>query len=167
MASPVIVRYNVQRGDTLYAIANKFGTDVSILRDINNLTTDVLRVGQELLVPTTREITNFPVQPNVTVYTVRSGDTLWSIARRFGATIGEIKMLNNLTSDLVSIGQQLLVPFAQPLKPAEGTVLYVVKAGDTLWAVANKFRTTVDELRRMNNLTNDLLRVGQILTISA
>jgi LysM repeat protein len=155
----------VQRGDTLYSIANKFQTDAESIRVINNLFTDLLRVGQELLVPTTRDVTDLPAIPNVTVYTVQRGDTLWGVARRYGVTISELKNANNLTNDTIFIGQKLLVPITQPLIPQMGTDFYIVRPNDTLWAIANRYGTTVDQLMAMNNLTSNVLRIGQILIV--
>lgn len=165
MNSPVIVRYYVKRGDTLNNIANTFGSDVSTIIQINGLNTDILRVGQELLVPTTKEITNFSLVPNVTLYRVRVGDNLWAIARNFGTTVSELKNANNLQNDIIYVGQQLLVPIIQPLSPSPGTDYYIVKRGDTLWAIANKYGTSVNDLKNLNNLTSDILTTGQILAV--
>ena len=95
------------------------------------------------------------------VYTVRSGDTLWQLARRYGTTVDAIKQENGLTSDNLSIGQALRIPVSQ----SAGYFLYTVRPGDTLWLLANRFGTTVSAIQNLNGLTSDALRVGQVLRI--
>jgi len=97
-------------------------------------------------------------------YLVKSGDTLWSIARANGITVNELKTVNNLTSNSLSIGQLLYIP----KKETEiiETEVYTVKSGDTLYGIANKYNLTVNELKELNNLTSNLLSIGQKLNIS-
>ena len=97
------------------------------------------------------------------VYTVQSGDTLYSIARRFNTTVDEIKRLNNLTSDILSIGQQLIIPTTS--SSGSGNQIYTVQSGDTLYSIARRFNTTVSDIIRLNNLTSDILSIGQQLII--
>ena len=94
-------------------------------------------------------------------YTVRSGDTLWLLANRFGTTVDAIKRLNGLTSDNLQIGQILQIPTQQ----SSAYFDYTVRSGDTLWLLANRFGTTVDDIRRLNGLTSDNLQIGQVLRI--
>ena len=148
--------YTVQKGDTLYGIANKLGTTVSELKSINNLTSDILSVGQVLKVPNS----NQGESSNTITYTVKSGDSLYSIAKNYDVTVDAIKKENNLTSNLLSIGQVLKIPTTSITETT-----YVVKSGDNLYSIARKFNTTVDELKRLNNLTSNLLSIGQILII--
>ena len=95
-------------------------------------------------------------------YTVKSGDTLWSISKKYGITVDELKQINNLSSNLLSVGQNLIIP---TMDVNETT--YTVKKGDTLYTLANKFNTSVDNLKSINNLTTDSLSIGQILKIPA
>lgn len=98
-----------------------------------------------------------------TEYVVRSGDTLWLLARRFGTTVDAIKKLNGLSGDELSIGQVLKIPTAQS---SDGSYFeYVVRSGDTLWLLAQRYNTTVDAIRNLNGLPNDNLSIGQILKI--
>lgn len=145
--------YVVEKGDTLYKIAQKFGTTVDNLKSINNLTTDSLAIGQILKVPTE----NASIDTNT--YTVKSGDTLYGIASKYNTTVDEIKSLNNLTSNTLSIGQVLKVP------SQSSTNTYIVKSGDTLYGIANKYNTTVDKLKKLNNLTSNTLSIGQELKL--
>ncbi len=94
-------------------------------------------------------------------YTVKSGDTLWLLANRFGTTVDDIKRLNGLRSDNLQIGQVLQIPTQQSSPYFD----YTVKSGDTLWLLANRFGTTVDEIKQMNGLKSDNLQIGQVLRI--
>ena len=98
-----------------------------------------------------------------TEYVVRSGDTLWLIARRFNTTVDAIKRLNGLTSDNLNIGQVLRIPAAGS---AGGSYLeYTVRSGDTLWQLAQRYGTTVSTLKSLNGLSSDILNIGQVLRI--
>lgn len=147
--------YVVQKGDTLYSIANKLGTTVSELKKENNLTSNTLQIGEVLRVPT-KEI----YEEEENVYIVQKGDTLYSIAMANNTTVDELKKTNNLTSNILSTGQLLKIPSA--LLP-EST--YIVKKGDSLYSIANKYNTTIDELKRINNLTSNTLSIGQVLKL--
>ncbi len=146
--------YIVQKGDTLYGIANKFNTTVDNLKSINNLTTDSLSIGQVLKLPSSSTI-------STDTYTVKSGDSLYAIAKKYNTTVDTLKSLNNLTSNTLSIGQVLKLPGSS----ATSTDTYTVKSGDTLYAIANKYNTTVDALKSLNNLTSNTLSIGQTLKI--
>ena len=154
--------YVVQSGDTLWSIARKFGVSVNEIRELNNLTSNLLRLGQVLRIPGVEEPT--PVPPSGDTYIVQRGDSLWSIANKFGVSVNELKNLNNLTTDLLSLGQVLLLPASTPPEPTPGTV-YTVVSGDSLYSIANRFGTTVDAIRSANNLTSNLLSIGQTLII--
>ena len=147
--------YVVQKGDSLYSIANKLGTTVSELKKENNLTTNTLQIGEVLRIPT-KEI----YEEEENVYIVQKGDTLYSVAMANNTTVDELKKANNLTSNILSTGQLLKIPSA--LLP-EST--YIVKKGDSLYSIANKYNTTVDELKRINNLTSNILSIGQVLKL--
>ena len=94
-------------------------------------------------------------------YTVRAEDTLWLLANRFGTTVDAIKRLNGLNSDILQIGQVLRIPSEQSSSYFD----YTVRAGDTLWLLANRYGTTVDAIKRLNGLTSDNLQIGQVLRI--
>lgn len=147
--------YVVQKGDSLYSIANKLGTTISELKKENNLTTNTLQIGEVLRIPT-KEI----YEGEENVYIVQKGDTLYSVAMANNTTVDELKKANNLTSNIISTGQLLKIPSA--LLP-EST--YIVKKGDSLYSIANKYNTTIDELKRINNLTSNILSIGQVLKL--
>lgn len=146
--------YIVQKGDSLWSIANKFNMTVSELKNLNNLTNNLLRIGQILKI---KDSSN----NGKTTYTVQKGDSLWVIANKYGITTEELKSYNNLTSNLLSIGQVLKIP--QGKTSTEN--IYTVKKGDSLWTIANRYNTTVEKIKVLNNLTSNLLSIGQQLKI--
>lgn len=150
--------YTVQKGDTLYSIASRYSTTVDELRIINDLTSNTLYIGQQLLVPTNEDMNQ---QPNQYItYTVVRGDSLWSISKRYGVTVDDIIKLNNLNTIDLKIGDTLLIPNTQL-----NTKTYTVKRGDSLWSIAKSNNISVDQLKEINNLTSNLLSIGQILII--
>lgn len=151
--------YIVKKGDSLYSIANKYNTTVDELKRINNLTSNILSIGQVLKLPSDKA-SNVEKKENTISYTVQKGDSLYSIARKYDTTIDRIKDLNNLTTNLLSIGQVLLIPTDTNLETT-----YTVQKGDSLYSIAKKYNTTVDRLKQLNNLTSNLLSIGQILIV--
>ena len=151
--------YTVKKGDSLYSIATKYNTTVDELKRINNLTSNILSIGQILKLPSDKA-SNVEKKENTISYTVQKGDSLYSIARKYDTTIDRIKDLNNLTTNLLSIGQVLLIPTDTNLETT-----YTVKKGDSLYSIAKKYNTTVDRLKQLNNLTSNLLSIGQILIV--
>lgn len=147
--------YIVQKGDSLWSIANKFNMTVSELKNLNNLTNNLLSIGQVLKI---KDSSN----NGETTYTVQKGDSLWVIANKYGITTEELKSYNNLTSNLLSIGQVLKIP--QGKTSTEN--IYTVKKGDSLWTIANRYNTTVEKIKVLNNLTSNLLSIGQQLKIT-
>ena len=103
---------------------------------------------------------------SATSYKVKSGDTLSSIAGRFGTTVTKLKNLNNLSSNTIQVGQTLRLPGASTAQsPTPTAKTYTVKSGDTLTGIASRFGTTAKKLRNLNGLTSDLIRVGQKLNL--
>lgn len=158
--------YTVQKGDSLWLIADRFNTTVDELKRINNLTSNNLQIGQVLKLPSSSAMPTPPIEetPGENTYTVKVGDSLWSIANKLNTTVDELKQLNNLTSNLLQIGQVLKVPGTT--NDGEGTgTLYTVKSGDSLWLIANRFGVTVNDIITANNLTTNVLSIGQQLII--
>lgn len=151
--------YIVKKGDSLYSIANKYNTTVDELKRINNLTSNILSIGQILKLPSDKA-SDVENEENTISYTVQKGDSLYSIARKYDTTIDRIKDLNNLTTNLLSIGQVLLIPTDTNLETT-----YTVQKGDSLYSIAKKYNTTVDRLKQLNNLSSNLLSIGQILIV--
>lgn len=153
-------QYTVQRGDTLYGIAKQFGTTVEEIKRLNNLNSNTLSIGQVL------KVTEDTISP--TTYTVAKGDSFYSISKKLDIPVLELMKMNNLTSTVLQIGQVLkLVP---PEETGEIIVVpiyenYTVKKGDSPYAIAKKYNTTVAQIKRDNNLKTDNLSIGQILKI--
>ena len=93
--------YTVKKGDSLWLIANKYDTTVEKIKSANNLTSNALRIGQVLTIPSSSEFFT---------YTVKNGDSLWLIAKNYNTTVDNIKKLNNLTSNTLQINQKLILP---------------------------------------------------------
>ena len=151
--------YIVKKGDSLYSIANKYNTTIDELKRINNLTSNILSIGQVLKLPSDK-VSDIEKEENTISYTVQKGDSLYSIARKYSTTIDKIKDLNNLTTNLLSIGQVLLIPTDTNLETT-----YTVQKGDSLYSIAKKYDTTVDRLKQLNNLSSNLLSIGQMLIV--
>lgn len=151
--------YIVKNGDSLWSIASKNDTTVDNIKRLNNLTNNTLQIGQIL------KLNNEENEDNLkdkNIYTVKKGDSLWLIANKNGVSVDDIKNANNLTSNTLQIGQILIIP---DKKTSTKEITYVVKKGDSLWLIANKYDTTVEKIKSANNLINNTLQIGQILTI--
>ena len=162
--------YTVQAGDSLWSIANKYKTTVETLKKLNNLSGSTLQINQQLLIPKEEDLDIDVGESEEITYIVKSGDTLWKIANSYGVTVDDIKKANNLTSNALSINQELIIPAKNvTVEPEEdedtGEIKYVVVKGDNLYSIANKYNVTVDEIKSANNLTSNLLNIGQILVI--
>jgi LysM repeat protein len=107
--------------------------------------------------------------PEQCIYTVKPGDTLFSIAKRFGTTVSAIAQANNITNvNQIFVGQQLVIPncVPGPQPPPTKCFTYIVKPGDTLFSLARRFNTTVEAIALQNHIVNpNLIFVGQKLTI--
>lgn len=146
--------YTVKAGDSLYSISRKYGMTVDELKKINNLSSNLLKIGQQL------KISYDDTVGETDFYVVKSGDNLYSIALKYNTTVGELMNNNNLTSSFLQIGQVLKIPTSNNL----GT--YTVVAGDTLYSIAKRYNMDVNDLKELNNLTNNLLYIGQNLVVT-
>ena len=154
--------YTVQKGDTLYSISKKFNISVEEIKKINNLKSNTLSIGQKLNLNG-----NLPDNETNEIeydnYTVQRGDSLWSIAQKYNITVNELINLNELENTILQIGQNLKVPKINIVEPEYE--IYIVKKGDTLWSISKENGLTVNEIKELNNLTSNLLSVGQEIKI--
>ena len=100
-------------------------------------------------------------------YTVKSGDTLWNIASKYGLTVNKLKELNNLSTNLISVGQNLIVSEnASNIDEPSNNLVHIVQKGDTLYSIAKLYNTTVDKIKKLNNLPSNTLQINQKLIIN-
>ena len=161
--------YTVVKGDSLYQIAKKYNTTVDELKKLNNLSSNNLTIGMKLKIPvSSSSTTNNEETPSSTktyTYQVKKGDTLYQIAKNNNTTVDALKKLNNLSSNTLTIGSIIKLPsYSTSSNPSEEDI-YIVKAGDTLYQIAKNNNTTVDALKKLNNLSSNTLTVGQTLLI--
>ena len=149
--------YIVKPGDTLYKIANTYGLNINDIINTNNLNSNILSIGQELILPL-KPVT----EEDFVVYKVEPGDTLYSIARRYNAKVDAIRSYNNLTSNNLSIGQILQIPISS-IEMLYQT--YQVAPGDTLYSIARRYNTTVADIMAINNNLSSILSVGEVIKI--
>ena len=160
--------YTVKAGDTFFSIARRYNISVDALIAANpNVNPDALYVGQVICIPkTTPPPQTCPV--GTTPYIVRPGDTFFSIARRYNISVDALIAANpNVNPDNLQVGQQICIPMGTPPQKCPiGTTPYTVKAGDTIFSIAQKHNTTVDAILRANpGLNPNNLQIGQIICI--
>ena len=145
---------NTPNNETLiveYGFTDSSGDDVSQIK--NNW-----EKLAEAVVKAIASYVGIPYSSNTSnnYYIVKSGDTLWSIAKKYNTTVDKIKTLNKLNNNLLSIGQKLII---------SGDNTYTVKKGDTLYAIAKKYNTTVDKIKKDNNLKSNTININQKLIV--
>ena len=149
--------YIVKKGDSLYSIAKSNNMTVDELKSLNNLTSNILSIGQRLIISSGSNVPN-------NVYVVRKGDTLWSIANNFNVSVNDLKSANNKSNNSLSIGEQLIIP-GKSTGENVSTTIYTVKSGDNLYSIAKRYNVTVNEIKSLNNLSSNILSIGQKLSI--
>ena len=138
----------------------EYGFLDSNLDDVGQLKNDYERYSNAVVRAVLKYIGYENIDGNT--YIVKSGDSLWSISKKFNTTVDELKRLNNLTSNLLSVGQLLMIPNNE-LESDEN--VYIVKSGDSLYSIGRRYNISVNTLKEYNNLTSDLLSVGQVIRI--
>ena len=168
--------YTVKSGDSLYQIARKYNTTVDEIKDLNNLTTNNLSIGQVLRIPEMYTKEEEMILPNYINYVVKKGDTIYSIAKDNNISVDTIIRDNSLSSNILSVGQnikirtnneEVLECFGEDYTPPEtsNTINYTVKKGDSLYQIAKRYNTSVSVIQSLNNLTSNNLSIGQILKL--
>ena len=189
-------RHQIETGDTLGTIAQRYATSIKALKQANGLRGTRIRAGHSLIVPVaSRSLEDYTLSAEVRrvmrrvqpgegrkrTHVVRSGDSLWLISRRYGVTISRLAAWNGISRKaILRPGQRLVVWQHQPSSgrsarkgkdtgPVTGsTGVYVVRRGDSLWTIAKRHRVTVTSLARWNNLNKrTALQPGQQLRVAA
>ena len=154
--------YTVQRGDTLYSISRKFNVPVDRIKEINNLTSNNISIGQRIYLTDNNE----PTTNNN--YIVKRGDTLYSIARDNNISVEELKRINNITNNNIYPGQELIINIMEDQNgdiEDNNYTIYIVKKGDSLWKISREFDIPVNELIEINNLKDINLKIGDSLLV--
>ena len=152
--------YIVKKNDNLYDIAKEYSTTVGILKALNNLSSNILQVGQILKLPTS--LVEETIPGDYLIYTIKKGDNLYDIAKNYNITLDELINFNQQGSTLLHIGEQLLIPINNQ---TNNNIQYIIKPGDTLYNIAKRYNTNVDEIKRINNLNTNMLKIGETILI--
>ena len=193
------VTYRVRRGDNMRSVARRLGVSPATIMKSNGLRSQRLRVGQTLRVnvpivtrqttssrpSTARSTPNTPVA-STKFYVVRKGDTLYSIANRYGISASALRNANNISGNNISVGQRLTINASgTPTKrhvvleevpaklqkqvnkrPLANKATYKVRKGDTLFSIASSANMSVNQLKKLNGIRNNNLKVGQTLKLA-
>ena len=175
----------VSKGESLSVLAQKYGTSTQVLRDANKLKSDTLEIGQKIQVTTQgstsvasassstsspsksapAEAARAPIKSKArtTWHTVSSGDSLYKIATANGLSVDDLRRLNKLTkTSVIHPGNKLRL---REDPPPPTTSKYIVSKGDTLSGIANRHGMGTAELKKLNSLSSDTIRLGQTLTV--
>jgi len=187
------ITHKVTKGDTLWSISKQYNLSLQSLYDLNNIKDkDALSIGQVIKISKDNLLA-----ADSTMYIVKKGDTLWTIAQQYNLTVNSILANNNISnSELISIGQEMKIPShkgsvaetnivsqtvidknssnnnsinSNVSQPQKAEpIVYTVKTGDNLWNISRKYGISVEVIIDVNNLRDkDLLSLGQKLEIPA
>lgn len=164
----------VKSGENLGSIAKKYRISVNQLKTWNKLKGTTIYPGQKLIVyssgaPMAQAGNSNPVERSTEqkIHTVKSGENLSVIAKKYKCTVTELKKWNDLKSNTLQIGQKLKVyPPANGSSSSSGKIVHTVKSGDNLWDLSKKYGVSVEQIRKLNGLSSKaVLKVGQKLVI--
>ena len=158
----------MESGDSLWALATKYDTEVKIIEQINYLNNDLLSIGSTLLIPLSKTKTNnfIPYEMHI----VSEGDTLWGIARTYNLEVSDLAKMNSINKDsFLRLGQQLTIGnknIHRNIESKKRTILYSIKQGDNLFKISELFDVTIKSIKEINNFNDDTLMPGQIIKIA-
>jgi len=181
-------RYTVRSGDVLGKIAQQFSTSVAMIATSNNLQSNVVRIGQSLLIPSAKEKgeyysksveqrlaktqTRSPRKNSIKInHKVSQGETLWDIGKRYGVSTSAIARWNNMSAkDVLRINQTLVIRQKETTQLAKNDetrkLFYRVKSGDSLSTIANRFDVAINDIKNWNNDARaKYIKPGQLLTL--
>lgn len=161
----------VRQGETLYSISRSYNASISSVLQYNpEAESGTIEIGQVLKVPYVLPSVSLASQP--ATHQVVSGETLFSIARKYGVTIGQLREWNKLERDAINVGQSIIVKqpdttltAAVPQDPKAASHVHTVNAGETLYSLSRQYNVSVGDLMRWNNLSSTSLNVGQTLYV--
>ena len=162
------ISHVVESGDSLWALATKYDTEVKIIEQINYLNNDLLSIGSTLLIPLSKTKTNnfIPYEMHI----VSEGDTLWGIARTYNLEVSDLAKMNSINKDsFLRLGQQLTIGnknIHRNIESKKRTILYSIKQGDNLFKISELFDVTIKSIKEINNFNDDTLMPGQIIKIA-
>ncbi|MGQ9598965.1 MAG: LysM peptidoglycan-binding domain-containing protein [Anaerolineae bacterium] len=169
---PNQTRHVVESGETVSTIAKRYSTTTRAILQANNLKENtILKVGQELIIPLPVANTPTPTptlipSPTPYLYTIKWGDTLSAIAKRFNTTVEALMEANGIEdATRIQIGAQILIVQPPDFSATMAYETYEVQQGDTLFTIAAKFKLSVAEIKQINELKSDRLSVGHKLRI--
>ncbi len=173
------ISYKVKKGETLLSISKKYSITEENLKKANNLKSNTIRFGQELKINQTPEMVmvkivtkNTKVESALVTYKVKKGETLSAIAEKHNVSVVDLKSLNNLHSSTLKLGQELQLtakdvqPENEAVAKVEKNIVHKVESGESLYEIANKYNVAIDDLKRLNNLGNEKIKVGQLLSFN-
>ncbi len=168
-AGEVFILHRVEQGETLFSIAQRYGIQMDALKSINaDVNTKKIDAGDMLRVPLFPELS----VGEKAHHTVQEGETLFRISQKYKVSVEEIRKWNVLGNHALSIGEELIVYLTQPAPDSLHTaanwqqyITHTVQAGETLYAIAKAYQTDTDSLRRLNQLSDESMSIGQRLLI--
>jgi membrane-bound lytic murein transglycosylase D len=161
------VTHKVSRGDSLWKIAEEFDTEVGVLKKVNYLTSDILSLNQDLLIPLSNDQnqTFIPYQAHI----ISEGDTLWNLGIQYNISPAEIAKTNGLKmGSPLRIGSELNIGnknIYRTINSKKRTILYSVKQGDSLYRIADIFNIEISDIKKINELSTNEIKPGQVLKI--
>lgn len=166
-------KYTIQQGDTLYSVAKRHGLTVAELQKINNgLSPHGLAIGQKIHVSADKNTLNADNAKKTAqsvknkTYTIKQGDTLYSVAKKHGLTVAELQSHNKNLGSSISIGQNITIPAkGQKAQAGAKPIIHIVKKGETLYSISRNYNVSVDAIIAYNNFANNSISVGQKVKI--